>query len=60
MTGALSKKIARLIAEGFKITHLNLNRSYTAFTAILGIISVAYFLFVLMNANQKSQSVITA
>ena len=59
MTGTLSKKIAHLISEGFKISHLNLKRSYTAFTAILGIIPVAYFLYLLMNANQKSQSVIT-
>lgn len=60
MTGTFSKKLSHVIAEGFKIVHLNLKRSYTALIAILGIIPVAYIFYILMNANQKSESVVTA
>ncbi|BDZ32304.1 hypothetical protein [Lactiplantibacillus brownii] len=60
MNGTLNKKISNWIAAGFKVAHLNLVRSYQAFIAILGIIPIAYLLYILMNANQKSQTVVVA
>lgn len=59
MLEVLNKKVTDLIAAGFKVIHLNLNRAYNALIAILGLIPVAYLGYVLMNANQHSQNMAT-
>lgn len=52
------KKLDGGIGFLLRLMRINLSRAYYSLIIIMGISPIAYFLYVLMNANQKSTSVL--